>query len=119
MSPSMIFDSDGRLTLLIGSPGGTRIIGYVAQAIVGVVDWELNVQDAVAAPHFLSRGGPLELEQNTDLAAHADALRALGHEVALRNLNSGLHGIVIDYTDGGRVLYGGVDPRREGLALGD
>jgi gamma-glutamyltranspeptidase/glutathione hydrolase len=119
MSPSMVFDDQGRLRLLIGSPGGTRIISYVAQAIVGVLDWDMNIQDAVAAPHFLSRGGPLELEQGTDLANHADALRALGHQVALRGLNSGLHGIVIDYSDEGRVLSGGVDPRREGQALGD
>jgi gamma-glutamyltranspeptidase/glutathione hydrolase len=119
MSPSMIFDEDGRLTLLIGSPGGTRIIGFVAQAIVSVVDWDLNIQDAVAAPHFLSRGGPLELEEGTDLALYAEPLRALGHEVRVVNLNSGLHGIVIEYSDDGRVLYGGVDPRREGVALGD
>jgi len=119
MTPSMVFDDDGRLRLLIGSPGGTRIISYVAQAIVNVLDWEMNVQDAVAAPHFLSRGGPIELEQDTDLAVHADALQALGNEVAIRGLNSGLHGIVIDYSDGGRALSGGVDPRREGLALGD
>lgn len=119
MSPSMVFDAEGRLRLLIGSPGGTRIISYVAQAIVGVLDWDMNIQDAVAAPHFLSRGGPLELEQDTDLANYADALRALGHQVALRGLNSGLHGIVIDYPESGRVLSGGVDPRREGQALGD
>lgn len=119
MTPSMIFDQDGRLRMLIGSPGGTRIISYVAQAIVGVIDWEMNIQDAVAAPHFLSRGGAIELEQNTELEAHADALRAMGHEVAIRGLNSGLHGIVIDYSDEGRILSGGVDPRREGLALGD
>jgi gamma-glutamyltranspeptidase/glutathione hydrolase len=119
MSPSMVFDSEGRLRLLIGSPGGTRIISFVAQAIVGVVDWDLNIQDAVAAPHFLSRGGPLELEQGTDIVEHADALRALGHEVAIRGINSGLHGIVIDYGEDGRVLSGGVDPRREGQALGD
>ena len=119
MTPSMVFDEQDRLRLLIGSPGGTRIISYVAQAIVGVVDWDMNIQDAVSAPHFLSRGGPLELEQDTDLAEHADALRALGHEVAIRGLNSGLHGIVIDYTGDGRLLSGGVDPRREGVALGD
>ena len=119
MSPSMIFDEDGRLTVLIGSPGGTRIIGFVAQAIVSVVDWDLDIQDAVAAPHFLSRGGPLELEQGTDLEQYAEPLRALGHDVRVSNLNSGLHGIVIEYSDDGRVLYGGVDPRREGVALGD
>jgi gamma-glutamyltranspeptidase/glutathione hydrolase len=119
MTPSMIFDSQGRLKLLIGSPGGTRIIGYVAEAIINVLDFDLNVQEAVEAPHYLSRGGPIELEQGTDLAMYAEALRALGHDVSLRGENSGLHGIDIEYTDTGRVLYGGVDPRREGLALGD
>jgi gamma-glutamyltranspeptidase/glutathione hydrolase len=119
MSPSMVFDENGRLTLLIGSPGGTRIIGFVAQAIVSVVDWDFDIQDAVAAPHFLSRGRALELEEDTDLAQYAEPLRALGHEVRVVNLNSGLHGIVIEYSDDGRVLYGGVDPRREGVALGD
>jgi gamma-glutamyltranspeptidase/glutathione hydrolase len=119
MSPSMVFDQDDRLRLLIGSPGGTRIISYVAQAIVSVLDFGLNIQDAVAAPHYLSRGGEIELEQDTDLGVHAEALRAMGHDVALRGLNSGLHGIVIDYSESGRALYGGVDPRREGAALGD
>ena len=71
------------------------------------------------APHFVGEDGPLELESGTDIVALGDALRALGHDVRERNLNSGLHGIMIDYTDSGRVLWGGVDPRREGLALGD
>jgi gamma-glutamyltranspeptidase/glutathione hydrolase len=119
MTPSMVFDAEGRLRLLVGSPGGTRIISFVAQAILGVIDWQMNIQDAVAAPHFLSRGGPVELEQDTDLVEYADQLRALGHQVAIRGLNSGLHGIYIDYSEDGRVLSGGVDPRREGLALGD
>ena len=119
MTPSMAFDRNDRLRLLVGSPGGTRIISFVAQAIVGMLDWELNVQEAITAPHFLSRGGEIELEQGTDIVVHADALRALGHEVAVRGLNSGLHGIAIDYTESGRILLGGVDPRREGLALGD
>jgi len=119
MSPSMVFDDEQRLRLIVGSPGGTRIISFVAQAIVGVLDWDMNIQDAVAAPHFLSRGDELELEQGTDVVAHAGALTALGHEVDIGGLNSGLHGIVIDYTDDGRVISGGVDPRREGVALGD
>jgi len=119
MAPSMVFDAEGRLRLVVGSPGGTRIIGYVARAIIGVLDFGLNIQDAVAAPHFLSRGDVLELEQGSDLAVHADALGALGHRVAMRGQNSGLHGIAVDYIDEGRVLYGGVDPRREGLAVGD
>jgi gamma-glutamyltranspeptidase/glutathione hydrolase len=119
MAPTMVLDADRRLRLLIGSPGGTRIIGFVAQAIVGVMDWQLDIQQAVAAPHFLAQDGPIELEQGTAVTAHASALEALGHTVAVRDMNSGLHGIVIEYPDGGRVLSGGVDPRREGAALGD
>ncbi|HLF10765.1 MAG TPA: gamma-glutamyltransferase [Gammaproteobacteria bacterium] len=119
MAPSLVLDERGRLRMIIGSPGGTRIIGFVAQAIVNVVDWGMNVQEAVAAPHFLAEDGPIELEAQTDLVMHADALKAMGHAVAVQTLNSGLHGITIEYTDGGRVLSGGVDPRREGVALGD
>ena len=119
MAPTMLLDERGRLRLVVGSPGGTRIIGYVAQSIVGVVDWERDVQQAVAAPHFLAEEGPIELEEGTDLASHEQALEALGHAVVLNDMNSGLHAIAIEYTRRGRVLSGGVDPRREGVALGD
>jgi gamma-glutamyltranspeptidase/glutathione hydrolase len=119
MSPTMVFDADGRLRVLIGSPGGTRIINYVTQALLGVLDWEMNIQEAIDAPHFLAQTGSIELEDSTDLAQYQDALEALGHEVHTRVLNSGLHGITIDYTATGRLLWGGADPRREGLAMGD
>jgi gamma-glutamyltranspeptidase / glutathione hydrolase len=118
MAPTLVLDAQGRLRLLVGSPGGTRIIGFVAQTIVGVLDFGLDVQQAVAAPHFLAQEGPIELEDGTAVAKQADALKALGHTVALRDLNSGLHAIAIDYGDR-RVLSGGVDPRREGVARGD
>ena len=97
MSPTMLLDERGRLRLLVGSPGGTRIIGFVAQSIVGVVDWRLDVQQAVAAPHFLAEDGPIELEEGTALAAHEQALEAMGHTVAVNDMNSGLHAIAIDY----------------------
>jgi gamma-glutamyltranspeptidase/glutathione hydrolase len=119
MSPSFVLDGEGRLHLLIGSPGGTRIIGFVTQAIVGVLDFGLDIQAAVAAPHFLAQSATLEIEEDSELLALSGALEALGHDVQPRSLNSGLHGIVIEYGDDGRTLYGGVDPRREGLALGD
>ena len=119
MSPTMLLDERGRLRLLVGSPGGTRIIGFVAQSIVGVVDWNLDVQQAVAAPHFLAEEGPIEIEEGSAIAAHEQALEALGHTVAVNDMNSGLHAIAIEHTRRGRVLYGGVDPRREGVALGD
>jgi gamma-glutamyltranspeptidase/glutathione hydrolase len=119
MSPTMLLDERGRLRLLVGSPGGTRIIGFVAQTVLGVVDWGLDVQQAVSAPHFLAEEGPVELEEGTAVAAHEPALEALGHTVALNDMNSGLHAIVIEYSRRGRRLSGGVDPRREGAALGD
>jgi gamma-glutamyltranspeptidase / glutathione hydrolase len=119
MAPTMLLDEQGRLRLMVGSPGGTRIIGFVAQSVVGYADWHLDPQQAVAAPHFLAEEGPVELEEDTDVVAQRPALEGLGHSVALRNLNSGLHAIAIDYTDAGRVLRAGVDPRREGAARGD
>ena len=119
MSPTMLLDERGRLRLAVGSPGGTRIIGFVAQSIVGVADWNMDVQQAVAAPHFLAEEGPIELEEGTAITAHEQALEALGHNVALNDMNSGLHAIAIEYTRRGRTLLGGVDPRREGVALGD
>ncbi len=119
MAPTMLLDGQGRVRLLVGSPGGTRIIAFVAQSIIGFVDWQRSAQQAVAAPHYLAEGGAVELEEDTDVVAQRAALEALGHTVALRDLNSGLHAIEIDYTRRGRVLSAGVDPRREGAARGD
>jgi len=119
MSPTFVFDSQDRIALIVGSPGGTRIIGYVAQAIVGVLDLGLDVQQAVAAPHYLARFDVVELEERSGLEGLGAALEALGHSVAQRNLNSGLHAIAFDYSDAAAPrLLGGVDPRREGVALG-
>jgi len=118
MAPTLVIDDRDRLRLVVGSPGGTQIIGFVVQTVVGVLDWRLDAQQAVAAPHFLAQEGPVLLEQGTALASDEAALAALGHTTALRTLNSGLHAIAIDYGDK-RQLSGGVDPRREGVALGD
>ena len=101
--------------MAIGSPGGSRIIGYVAQRLVAVLDWGLGLQEAVDMAHFLDRNGPVELEAGTGIAARATALEAMGHEVKVRDLNSGLHGVMVT-AEG---LVGGADPRREGVVLGD
>jgi gamma-glutamyltranspeptidase/glutathione hydrolase len=115
MAPTIVFGADRRPVLLVGSPGGSQIIGYVAQALVGVLDWGLSPQQAVAAGHVLSRNGPAELEAGTDAAALEPLLVARGQEVQVKPLNSGLHAIAIV---NGR-LHSGVDPRREGSAQGD
>jgi gamma-glutamyltranspeptidase / glutathione hydrolase len=120
MAPTLVLDDENRLRLVIGSPGGTRIINFVAQAIVNVLDFGLDVQQAVAAPHVVAQdSGPVELEERTSLPEQAGALEALGHRAVPRNLNSGLHGIAVEHGADGRTLRGGADPRREGVALGD
>jgi gamma-glutamyltranspeptidase/glutathione hydrolase len=115
IAPTAVFDRDARLLLLIGSPGGHSIINYVAEALVGVLDWRLDVQEAVSLPHFGSRNGPTELERGTPLEVLAPRLREMGHEVRIRDEPSGLHAIL--RTREG--WEGGADPRREGEAIGE
>ncbi len=115
MSPTLVFDRDGRLVMSIGSPGGGTIIAYVAKALIAVLDQRLDIQQAIDLPNFANRNGPTEIEAGTALEAIAPALKALGHEVKPVELESGLQGIMVT-PDG---LAGGADPRREGVALGD
>ncbi|MEZ5535883.1 MAG: gamma-glutamyltransferase [Thiolinea sp.] len=114
MSPFMVFDQDNNLVMLIGSPGGSRIINYVAKTLLGVLEWEMDIQTAIDLPHFINRNGGTDLEENTEIEQLKPQLEALGHTVSVRDLNSGLHGIVIT-KDG---LEGGADPRRVGRVLG-
>ena len=115
MSPTLVFDANGNLVLVVGSPGGSRIIAYVARTLIAVLDWDLTIQEAIDLPNIANRNGPTDLEVGTAAETLAPALTVMGHEVTIRDLNSGLHGIqVID----GR-LIGGADPRREGTARGD
>ncbi len=115
MAPTIVFSTDGEPYILIGSPGGSRIINYVAKTLIAVLDWNMDIQDAINLGHFVNRNGATDLEQDTDATGWAPELEGLGHEIKIRDLNSGLHGIVITQ-DG---LIGGADPRREGLVLGD
>ena len=114
MAPSLVFGPDGRLLLSIGSPGGSRIIGYVTLALIASLDWQMDPQAAVSLAHHVNRNGATDLEEDSELAALAAALEALGHDVKIRALTSGLHAVRV--TAAG--LEGGADPRREGVALG-
>jgi gamma-glutamyltranspeptidase/glutathione hydrolase len=113
MAPTIALAGDGRLALAVGSPGGSRIIGYVVKALVATLDWGLDIQAAIDLPNVVNRNGASEVEEGA--AALAAGLTAAGGEVKLVPLNSGLHGIVV--TAAG--LTGAADRRREGVALGD
>jgi len=113
MSPTIIM-KDGKPYAAIGSPGGSRIIGYVAKTIIGHIDWGLDIQSAVNLPHLVNRFGTYDLEKGTAAENLAEPLQAIGYEINVRDLNSGLHAIV--FGDG--ALTGAADPRREGIATG-
>ncbi len=115
MSPTIVYDKAGRVAIVAGSPGGSAIINYVAKTLVGIIDWDLDPQAAIALPNFGSRNGPTELERNSSVAALEPKLRALGASVWVTEQTSGLQ--VIARTKDGWI--GGADPRREGVVRGD
>lgn len=119
MSPLIAFDrASGEPVLAVGSPGGSRIIGFTARAALAVLVWGLDPQAAVDLPHVIGRGGSAELETEGwaegELEAVRVGLEARGHAVRVVPMTSGLHAIALR----GAELLGGADPRREGLVLG-
>jgi gamma-glutamyltranspeptidase/glutathione hydrolase len=120
MSPTLVFEKGSKnLLLAIGSPGGTAIINYVAKVLVGTMDWDLTVQQAIDLPNFGSRNGPTELERGRFSDAVLEQLRQKGHTLRLMEQTSGLQGIMRINVHGEKRWLGAADPRREGIALGD
>ena len=115
MAPTFVFDAGGRLHAVLGSPGGSRIINYVARTLAVVLDGRLNPADALALPHVGNRNGVTEIERGRVSDALAAELERRGHEVRRVEMTSGLNLIV--RTAGG--WTGAVDPRREAVARGD
>lgn len=114
MAPTIVM-KDGAPRAVLGSPGGSRIIPYVAKTLIAHLDWGMDAQEAVSQPHLVNLFGRYDIEEGTSAEALAGPLREMGYEVSVRGLNSGLHMIVL----GEEGLTGGADPRREGIALGD
>jgi gamma-glutamyltranspeptidase/glutathione hydrolase len=113
MSPIMVL-RDGRLEALTGSPGGARIIGYVAQSLVALLDWEMTPAEAAALPRMGALNDALELEAGTPAAALLAPLLARGAPAAVADMNSGVN--IIRVRPGG-APQGGADPRREGTVV--
>jgi gamma-glutamyltranspeptidase/glutathione hydrolase len=116
IAPVLVFDAkSGAPVFALGSPGGPNIIDYVAEALVGLIDWRLGPGATVALPHIINRNGPTILESNAGLEDLGAALEDLGDSVKFDSMDSGLE-IVSFGKDG---MTGASDPRREGVALGD
>ncbi|MDF4985589.1 gamma-glutamyltransferase [Vibrio parahaemolyticus] len=113
MAPTIIMKDD-QPYMAIGSPGGSRIIGYVAQAIIAHTQWDMDIQQAINQPRVLNRFGTVDLEQDSAATQLQPSLEKMGFKTEIRDLNSGLHAIRI--TENG--LEGAADPRREGAAIG-
>ena len=112
MSPTIIFDDDGDIRMVTGSPGGNSIPAYVAKTIIGVLDWGMSAQEAVDHPNIIARGETVRVEVSVEPGqAIADDLKSRGYPVQEREgENSGLHVIVA----GPNGLDGAADKRREG-----
>ncbi len=115
MSPVIVFDRDGKFFASLGSPGGRQIIAYVAQSLVALIDGQLSMPAAAAAPRHVNMNGPTLIEADTPLVQLAPQLSAMGHQIRVIRFDSGVNGI--RRVAGG--FEGGADPRREGVALGD
>jgi gamma-glutamyltranspeptidase/glutathione hydrolase len=116
MSPTLVFAPDGKLRLAVGAAGGMTIPAQVAKAIIGVIDWNLSAQEAIALPVLYVAGDTLIVEPDSTLAAMAPQLEALGHP-SLRLVSLPLKANAVELRDGH--LSGGADPRSKGVALGE
>ncbi len=115
MAPTLVFDAFDRLYAVVGSPGGSQIIPYVAKTLVALLDWKLDPQQAADLGNFGSRNGPTELEAGTEAESWKAALEAKGHQVRLGEMTSGVQ-VIVKTPEG---YLGGADGRREGVAIGD
>lgn len=115
MTPTFIFDDKDNLLMVIGSPGGPRIIQYVLKAIIAHLDWNMDIQSAISLPNFVVLKDTLELEKRTEIEKLEPELLKMNHRVKITDMVSGITAITIG-PDG---LSGGADPRRSGIAVGN
>ncbi len=115
MAPTLVFDASGRLHAVLGSPGGGRIINYVARTLAALLDGGLDPVAAVSLPHVGNRNGVTEIERGLVPEVLALELERRGHTLQRADMTSGLHLIVRV----GEAWVGAADPRREGIARGE
>ncbi len=120
MTPTIVFDAQGRVVMALGSAGGSRIIGFVLKTLIAHLDWGYDIQQAIDYPNFFKAAQGLSLEAGPVATAMRPGLEAKGQKLLDWQSVSGLSGLTISYAaDGTRQIRGGADSRREGIALGD
>lgn len=115
MAPTLVYGPDGRLVLMVGAAGGATIPMQVAKTLIGVIDWKLPVQQAIALPVLFSPGDTVYVEPGGTLEAMAPQLRTLGHKVEVRGFNYKANAI----ERRGDRWTGAADPRSEGAAVAE
>lgn len=113
MTPVIVL-KDNKVFAVLGSPGGSRIINYVGYALIGLLDYKMDMKQVVDLPRISNRNGYTSLENRDELLKVKTQLEAKGHKVRMLNLTSGIHGIL--KVDSG--WQGAADPRREGTSEG-
>ena len=115
MSPTFVFDEKNNLIMVLGSPNGPRIIQHVLKTLIATLDWSLDIQEAISLPNFIALNDFIELEKDKNITSLKKPLQKLGHQVKITNITSAIQAIkIVD-----KKLYGGADPRRKGVAIGN
>lgn len=115
MSPTIVYDADGKPILALGSAGGKRIIMHVTKTLIGVLDYGLTLEQAMALPNIYYGGSGVLIEGGSDLEALQSDLSRFGHIVVTSGLPSKLAGA--QKSEKGWV--GAVDPRSTGQAVSE
>ena len=116
MAPTLVLDQKGRFVAAVGSPGGLAIPSYVLKALVGVLDWNLSMQDAINLPNMIALGDayisePAKFRSGVSSIRWRNKGSRCATAMAARRP---AHGVIM--RDGH--LEGGAAPRREGVAAG-
>lgn len=112
MSPTIV-TKDGQLFMVVGSPGGARIITTVMQVILNVIDYNMNIREAVDAPRFHMQWLPdeIRIEKNGLVKDVIDKLTNMGYKVVVKAPMGDVNAILIDPDT--KVMFGACDPRNE------
>jgi gamma-glutamyltranspeptidase/glutathione hydrolase len=116
MSPTIVL-KDGKPFMALGTPGGKRIFGAVAQGILNVIDHGMSLQEAFEAPRVWTEGAGLELEDGfVNLAELRASLESMGHQVkVVEKVAGGMNGVQVDAAG---LLHGAACWRADGVPIG-